>query len=141
MTINLKTLAISLTIIASGLPAFSQQQLSNNQPVTKVSTAVETRIQAKLKLDYSKGLIDSTQNASLQRDFDAILVKEDNYKSRGASDGMSDKDSGKIVDELAAFEARLDKLAGVSTTAAAASVEGPRVDKNNAGLSNVAPTN
>ena len=140
MTIKIKPLVIGAALIASALPAFSQQQLSNNQPVTKVSTAVETRIQAKLKLDYSKGLIDSTQNASLQRDFDAILVKEDDYKSRGKADGMSDKDNGKIVDELAAFEARLDKLAGVSSTAAAESVDGPKVDKNNAGLSTVAPT-
>jgi hypothetical protein len=134
------TLVVASAIVYSTLPAFAQQQLSNNQPVTKVSTAVETRIQAKMKLDFKKGLIDATQLASLQRDFDGILSKEDSLKSRGQADGMTSGGNSKIVDELSAFEARLDKLAGVSTTAGAEAANGPKVNKNNANLSSVAPT-
>ncbi len=128
--------AVALNVVVCVAPSFAQQQLSNNQPVTRVSSAVETRIQAKLKLDFKKGLIDATQLAAMQRDFDAILVHEDNFKSRGLTSGGSDK----IVEQLTAFEARLDKAAGVTTTAEANMVDGPKVNKNNANLSDVAPT-
>ena len=136
MKIKTITLILGANMLFCAIPGLSQQELSNNQPVTKLSSAIETRLQAKLKLDYSKGLIDATQLAQMQRDFDAILVHEDDFKSRGMTSGGR----AKIDEQLAQFEARLDKAAGVSTTAQAESVSGPRVDKSNAGLSNVAPT-
>ena len=137
-----KALYMVTAVLLGAFPmaANAQQQLSNNQPVTRVSTAVETRIQAKLKLDYKNGLLDSTQLASLQRDFDGILSKEDELKSRGQADGLTSGGASKIVDELTAFEARLDKLAGVHTTAQAENATGPKVDHNNVGLSGLVPT-
>jgi len=89
-----------------------------------------------MNLDFKKGLIDSTQLSAMQRDFDAILVHEDDFKARG----LTSSGAKTISSQLAAFELRLDKAAGVSTTAAAESLSGPRVNKNNEGLSSVAPT-
>ena len=136
MNINTAAMALVVNFAFCSLPGLTQQELSNNQPVTRVSSAIETRIQAKLKLDFKKGLIDATQLSAMQRDFDAILVHEDDFKARGLTSGGR----GTIDKELSAFELRLDKCAGVSTTAEANIVNGPRVDKNNADLSGVAPT-
>ena len=136
MKAKIITLCLSMNFAVCALPGWTQQELSNNQPVTRLSSANETRIQAKLKLDFKQGLIDATQLSAMQRDFDAILVHEDDFKARGLTSGGR----AKIDEQLAAFEIRLDKAAGVTTTAEASSVAGPKVDKNNAGLSTVAPT-
>jgi hypothetical protein len=132
----LPLLPVMSTFIFVPSAALSQDELSNNQPLTKKSTEEEARIQAKLKLDFTQGLIDSTQLASMQRDFDAILVKEDDYKARG----MTDKRKKIIADLLQNFEATLDRSAGVHTTEEAKRANGPVFNKNNDGTSNVVPT-
>ncbi|HEY9760281.1 MAG TPA: hypothetical protein V6C97_34305 [Oculatellaceae cyanobacterium] len=135
---NMKSAAQLLLLLSLVMPsaAFSQDELSNNQPLTKRSTEEEARIQAKLKLDFTQGLIDSSQLAGMQRDFDAILVKEDDYKSRG----MTEKRRKIIADDLRNFEANLDRNAGVHTTEEARKANGPVFNKNNDGTSNVVPT-
>jgi hypothetical protein len=70
------------------------------------------RIQQKLKDDFSKGLIDADQNASMQRDFDGIMTREDDLKNRGT--GMNEAGKKDILKQLTAFEARLDKAAGMN---------------------------
>jgi hypothetical protein len=130
------SLLFGAALTLSVLPVVAQQEISNNQPVTRVSSAEETRIQGKMNLDFKKGLIDSTQLSAMQRDFDAILVHEDDFKARG----LTSSGAKTISSQLAAFELRLDKAAGVSNTAAAERLSGPRVNKNNEGLSSVAPT-
>ena len=136
MKLNIGKVSLLLIIGLNVLPSGAQEQLSNNQPLTKQSTEEEARIQAKLKLDFTHGLIDSTQLATMQRDFDAILVREDDYKSRG----MTDKRKRIIENQLRAFEANLDRSAGVHTTEQAEQKTGPVVNKNNADMSTVVPT-
>ena len=133
---NLVTLGLLVINSLNPLPGFAQEQLSNNQPLTRETTEEEARIQAKLKLDFKQGLIDSTQLATMQRDFDAILVHEDDYKERG----MTDKRKRIIQSQLQAFEAHLDRSAGVHTTKEAEEKTGPVFNKNNVDTSNIAPT-
>jgi len=134
---NRKHLSLALTAFAmSVMPSFAQNEISNNQPVSREMSAEEIRIEAKLKLDFKNGLIDSNQLAQMQRDFDGILVKEDSFKARGLTD-----DGRKAIGEaLCQFESKLDKAAGVSTTAEAQSTVQVKADQNNAGLENKAPT-
>jgi len=130
--------AISALLLAStSLPSLAQSEIANNQPVTRSLSQDEVRIMGKLKEDFRKGLIDSNQLAQMQRDFDGILVKEDSYKSRGLTD-----DGKKTIEKaLCDFEAKLDHSAGgVSTTAEANSVNGPKADENNARLDKIVPT-
>ena len=136
MKIELVTLTLGLYLGINSIPGLTQDEISNNQPMSKRSSAQEVRIQAKLKLDFKKGLIDSSQLAELQRDFDAILVHEDELKMRSSS--ASSKDTIKV--QLQAFEQRLDKAAGVKTTAQAANSTGVKANKNNSDLSDIAPT-
>jgi hypothetical protein len=119
------------------LPGLAQNEVSNNQPLTRSLSANEIRIEAKMKQDFKKGLIDSNQLASFQRDFDGILVKEDSYKAGG----LTDAGKKTIETKLCAFEGRLDTSAGgVSTTSESNRVVGPKADKNNAMLDKIAPT-
>jgi hypothetical protein len=131
-SIALAVLTASMTL----MPAFAQNEISNNQPLNRNLSEDEVRIEAKLKLDFKKGLIDANQLAQMQRDFDGILVHEDAEKAKGlTSDGRAS-----IKKSLCEFECKLDKAAGVVTTQGAENKNGPKADENNAGLSQIAPT-
>lgn len=108
-------IAICLMLSTS---ARGQNEITNNQPVVGVLNKTETRIQAKITSDYHTGLIDSDQLAQFQRDFDGILDKENEFQS--SRSGMNAQKKQKILDMLAAFEARLDKQAAINAPAPAA---------------------
>jgi len=131
---------IAITLFAASLttlPSLAQTEISNNQPITRNLSENEIRIEGKMKADFRKGLIDSDQLASFQRDFDGILVKEDSYKSGG----LTNEGRKSVERSLCDFEARLDKSAGgVVTTADTNSVVAPKADENNASLDKIAPT-
>jgi len=127
---------VSAALALSVLPSFAQNEISNNQPVTRSLSDEEIRIEAKMKLDFKNGLIDSNQLAEMQRDFDGILVKEDSFKARG----LTDDGRKAIAEALCLFENKLDKASGVSTTQEAKEAVGVKADQNNAGLENKEPT-
>jgi hypothetical protein len=130
---------ITLTILAASmtlLPCLAQNEIQNNQPLSRWLSADEARIEGKLQLDYKTGLIDATQLAAMQRDFDGILVQEDAWKSRGLL-GLGRARTAKA---LAEFERRVDESAGVCTTQAAQHKHGPTADENNVGLAHIEPT-
>jgi hypothetical protein len=131
---------IAVTLFAASLPllpSVAQNEISNNQPATRNLSENELRIEGKMKADFKKGLIDSNQLASFQRDFDGILVKEDSFKARG----LTDDGRKSIGQSLCDFEARLDKSAGCAkTTAQIEGANGPKADENNAGLDKIEPT-
>lgn len=113
----LKKLFLTALVVSAVMPvapSFSQSEITNNQPVKGSMNKDAERIQQKLKDDFKNGLIDSDQNAQLQRDFDGIMTREDDLKSRG--NGMNASGKKDILKQLAAFEARLDKQAGLNKT-------------------------
>ena len=113
----LKKLFLTALVVAAVMPvapSFSQSEISNNQPVKGSMNKDAARIQQKLKDDFKNGLIDADQNAQLQRDFDGIMTREDDLKSRG--NGMNASGKKDILKQLTAFEARLDKQAGLNKT-------------------------
>ncbi|MBS2007991.1 MAG: hypothetical protein JST01_13175 [Cyanobacteria bacterium SZAS TMP-1] len=131
-----KMLITAAILTITALPTLAQNEISNNQPITRSLSEEEIRIEAKMKLDFKKGLIDSNQLAAMQRDFDGILVREDSFKARGLTD-----DGRKAINEaLARFEEKLDKAAGASTTSEANNASGEKADQNNAGLDKMEPT-
>lgn len=106
--------ALVVAVLMPVAPSFSQSEITNGQPVKGTMDKDAARIQAKLKDDFAKGLIDADQNASLQRDFDGIMTREDDLRNRG--NGMNASGKKDIVKQLTAFEARLDKQAGINKT-------------------------
>jgi len=111
----LKKLILTAVVVAAVMPvapSFSQSELTNNQPVKGTMDKDAARIQQKLKDDFTKGLIDADQNASLQRDFDGIMTREDDLRTRG--NGMNAAGKKDILKQLTAFEVRLDKAAGLN---------------------------
>lgn len=95
--------------LAPSLPCLAQEEIMNNQPVAGELSGRESKIQAKLKDDYNKGLIDSDQLCIFQRDLDGICVDEDEIRSRAG--GMTDGARKGIIKRLDFFEANLDKAA------------------------------
>jgi hypothetical protein len=118
------TLAVS-SIFVFGLSAFSQSQISDNQPVKGELHARETEIQAKLKAAYNAGNIDSTELAQFQRDFDGILTRENDFRTR--STGLTDSGKETIAKQLDTFEARLNRHANKSNMTSKA--DPTKVDK------------
>jgi hypothetical protein len=131
------TIAMALLVVAmTALPSLAETTITNDQPLTRTLSENEIRIEAKMKLDYKKGLIDSYQLTNFNRDLDGILVQEDSLIDRGlTADGWAT-----IKKALCAFEARLDKSAGAATTAQVKGAIGETADANNAGLSEMEPT-
>lgn len=120
-------LVLAALLSTQAQATFAQNEISNNQPIARAMSDAEIRIQTKLKANYKSGLIDDTQLASFQRDFDGILVKEDNFKMRGLTSGGQ-----KTIDKaLAAFEARLDRASGLRTRTVG-NTAGAKLDKNTA---------
>jgi hypothetical protein len=107
--------ALAVSVLMPVAPSFSQSEITNNQPVKGSMDKDAARVQQKLKDDFTKGLIDADQNASLQRDFDGIMTREDDLRSRG--NGMNASGKKDILKQLTAFEARLDKQAGINKPA------------------------
>ncbi len=107
--------ALVLSVVMPVAPSFSQSEITNNQPVKGTMDKDAARIQQKLKDDFTKGLIDADQNASMQRDFDGIMTREDDLRTRG--NGMNAAGKKDILKQLTAFEARLDKAAGLNKPA------------------------
>jgi hypothetical protein len=103
----------SILVAAIGIllsaPGFAQDQIKDNQPIVGALHKKEAKIQAKLQADYRAGLIDSTELAKLQRDFDGICVEEDRLKTKG--EGMTDAGRTLIMAKLDEFEVALDKRA------------------------------
>lgn len=107
--------ALAVSVLMPVAPSFSQSEITNNQPVKGSMDKDAARVQQKLKDDFTKGLIDADQNAQLQRDFDGIMTREDDLRSRG--NGMNASGKKDILKQLTAFEARLDKQAGINKPA------------------------
>jgi hypothetical protein len=107
---KLSLLALS-SVVLSFAPSYAQDDINNNQPVAGRLNKTETRIQAKLTEDFNKGLLNSDQLCQFQRDFDGILDHENELQTGG---GMNASGKKKIETDLAAFEARLDKQAGLN---------------------------
>jgi hypothetical protein len=103
------TAAIVLTM-ANSTPTFAQQTLEPGQPVVGHLHVVEANLEAQLNHDYNAGIIDPLELANMQRDLDAIKVKEESYRMR--SHGMSSECAQRISDRLESFQDRL--LAKVS---------------------------
>lgn len=114
--LRLATPILSALLICA--PVFAQSQLKNNQPIRGDLHTREATIQAKLKMDYKQGRIDSTELASFQRDLDGILVRENDFKGR--ADGLTDSGRETIFKSLDVFEARLDRHANKSNVKTAA---------------------
>lgn len=104
-------LALSIVVLSSA-PVFAQNEITNNQPVVGHLNKDEARIQEKLTADFNQGLIDESQLTEFQRDFDGIL----DHESQLQSAGMNEAGKKKILKDLTAFEARLDKQAGLTKT-------------------------
>lgn len=109
---------LALSALVSLAPCSAQNEITNNQPVVGSLNKTETRIQSKMTTDYHKGWINSDQLAQFQRDFDGILDKENVYQA--SRDGMTAERKAKILAELAAFEAKLDKQASFNMPAVGA---------------------
>lgn len=92
-------------ILVLGTPGFAQNQLSNNQPIRGDLHGREAEIQARLKADFKRGLIDATELAAFQRDLDGILVKENDFKSR--STGLTDSGRETLMKKLDVLEGRI----------------------------------
>jgi hypothetical protein len=108
-----------LSVLVPNTPCFAQGEISNNQPVRGSMGKNEARIQAKLKADYKRGLIDADQLAQFQRDFDGILDRENAIQS----DGMNTSGKKDILKDLTAFEARLDNQANLNKSSNAATTK------------------
>jgi len=105
------TVIASTALLSSTTMCFAQDEINQNQPVRGPLNKAEARIQSKLTTDYNKGLIDSTQLASFQRDFDGILDHENELKTGG---GMNKSGEEDIFKRLKAFETRLDAQANIN---------------------------
>jgi len=110
-----KKLCLSV-LVASALMSnagacFAQDEINDNQPVKGPLNKTEARIRLKMQRDFKTGLIDSDQLASFQRDFSGILTHEEELKTGG---GMTKSGEESILKQLAEFEARLDKQAGLN---------------------------
>ncbi|MBK9773348.1 MAG: hypothetical protein IPP57_21450 [Candidatus Obscuribacter sp.] len=104
-------LALSLVMVLL-VPASAQTQIDNNQPVKGVLHTREALLQLKLNGAYRAGLIDSNELAAFQRDFDGILAKEEDYKTRPS--GMTSGGKQDIEKRLYLFEERLARHANKS---------------------------
>jgi hypothetical protein len=104
---------VSSALLSSTALCFAQDEIGNNQPVRGPLNKSEARIQAKLTTDFNRGLLDATQLASFQRDFDGILDHENELKT---GNGMNKAGEEDIFKRLAAFEIRLDQQAGINRT-------------------------
>ncbi len=104
--LNKRTLGLSLiTALAAAAPVFAQSQIDNNQPVQGTLHSREVEIQNKLNASYAAGLISSTELASMQRDLDGILVREDRKLTKAG--GLNGSNFDSISKDLDAFEARI----------------------------------
>jgi hypothetical protein len=106
---------LALTALMPFTPSFSQTEIQNKQPAKGAMDKDAVRVQAKLKDDFKKGLIDADQLSQMQRDFDGIMTREDDLRTRG--NGMNASGKKDILKQLTAFEARLDKQAGLNKPA------------------------
>jgi len=104
--LNKRSLGLSLiTTVAMSAPVFAQSQIDNNQPVQGTLHSREVEIQNKLNASYAAGLISSTELASMQRDLDGILVKEDRKLTKAG--GLDGSNFDSISKDLDVFEARI----------------------------------
>jgi hypothetical protein len=112
---KIKVTAAVITLAGVGLmalPAGAQYAIIGEQPVVGTLHQTEASLDQQLTRDYQLGLIDPFQLSKMTRDLDAIRCHEEAYRMR--SQGMTPKNEVRIQNQLALFQANLNRACRVN---------------------------